>query len=134
MKRKPDDAKQLTRGLKRVVEVLWAAGAERVLVPYLLGGLSLVPEDGTTELDRRGVVVGEIPLLSMQPQGSCRMGGNAAESATDPLGALHDAPNVFVCDASLFPTSLGAPPQLTTAALADRTAHHIAANWAGLKA
>jgi choline dehydrogenase-like flavoprotein len=34
---------------------------------------------------------------------------------------------VFVADMSVFPTSLGAPPQITTAALADRTAHHIIA-------
>ena len=30
---------------------------------------------------------------------------------------------------SVFPTSLGAPPQITTAALADRTAHHMLERW-----
>jgi choline dehydrogenase-like flavoprotein len=35
---------------------------------------------------------------------------------------------------SVFPTSLGAPPQITTAALADRTAHHILARWSELAA
>ncbi len=33
-----------------------------------------------------------------------------------------------------FPTSLGAPPQITTAALGDRTAHYIKANWSTLSA
>jgi choline dehydrogenase-like flavoprotein len=30
---------------------------------------------------------------------------------------------------SVFPTSLGAPPQITTAALGDRTAHHLLERW-----
>jgi choline dehydrogenase-like flavoprotein len=33
---------------------------------------------------------------------------------------------------SVFPTSLGAPPQITTAALADRTARHILARGSEL--
>ena len=37
--------------------------------------------------------------------------------------------NLFVCDMSVFPTSLGAPPQISTAALADRTAHYIKDQW-----
>jgi choline dehydrogenase-like flavoprotein len=41
------------------------------------------------------------------------------------FGELHGVRGVFVADMSVFPTSLGAPPQITTAALADRSAHHI---------
>jgi choline dehydrogenase-like flavoprotein len=39
---------------------------------------------------------------------------------------------LFVADMSVFPTSLGAPPQITTAALADRTARHLVARWQAL--
>jgi choline dehydrogenase-like flavoprotein len=53
------------------------------------------------------------------------MGGDPTRSVVDSFGELHDAPGVFVADMSVFPTSLGAPPQITTAALADRTAHHL---------
>jgi hypothetical protein len=34
----------------------------------------------------------------------------------------------------VFPTSLGAPPQISTAAIADRTAQYIKANWEALTA
>lgn len=40
--------------------------------------------------------------------------------------------NPLVADMSVFPTSLGAPPQITTAALADGTAHHMLERWPDL--
>ena len=127
------DRRQLAAGLKHAVELLWASGAERVLVPYLDEPLSLKPGDGTAAIDRRGVHAGSIPITSTHPQSTCRMGGEPATSVVNSFGELHDAPGVFVCDMSVFPTSLGAPPQITTAALADRTAHHILERWPELR-
>lgn len=40
---------------------------------------------------------------------------------------LHDAPGVWIGDASAFPTSLGVNPMLTIMALARRTARRILA-------
>jgi choline dehydrogenase-like flavoprotein len=128
----PDERRQLGEALKHVVDVLWAAGAERVLVPYFDDPLALAPEDGTAEIDRRGVREGLLPLASTHPQSTCRMGGNPRNSVVGSFGELHHAPGVFVADMSVFPTSLGAPPQITTAALADRTAHHILSRWSEL--
>ena len=62
------------------------------------------------------------------------MGEDPARSVVNSYGELHDTAGVFVADMSVFPTSLGAPPQITTAALADRTAHHILERWAELAA
>jgi choline dehydrogenase-like flavoprotein len=125
----PQDRHQLTLGLKHVVEVLWAAGAERVLVPYRNGPLFLAPGDGLAEIDRRGIQEGQIPLVSTHPQSTCRMGGDPSASVVNSYGELHETRGVFVADMSVFPTSLGAPPQITTAALGDRTAHHILSRW-----
>jgi choline dehydrogenase-like flavoprotein len=60
------------------------------------------------------------------------MGGDPASSVVNAFGELHGLHGVFVADMSVFPTSLGAPPQITTAALADRTAHHIIARGSEL--
>jgi len=60
------------------------------------------------------------------------MGGDAKRSVVGAFGESHEVPGLFVADMSVFPTSLGAPPQITTAALADRTAHHIFERWSEL--
>ena len=63
------------------------------------------------------------------PQGGNRMGGRARESVVDSYGRFHGLQNLFVCDASIFPTSVGVNPQLTVMALALRTSQHIGDEW-----
>jgi choline dehydrogenase-like flavoprotein len=46
----------------------------------------------------------------------------------DGIGEAHNVRNLFVADASVFPTSVAVPAQLAVMALATRTAQHIAAN------
>jgi choline dehydrogenase-like flavoprotein len=75
------------------------------------------------------VKLGEIPVASTHPQSTCRMGGDPETSVVNAFGESHDVPGLFVADMSVFPTSLGAPPQITTAALADRTARHVLDRW-----
>lgn len=60
--------------------------------------------------------------------GTCRMGRDPARSVTDPWGRAHDHPNLYVADASLFPsTGGGESPSLTIAALALRAADRAVA-------
>lgn len=123
------DASQLAEGLVHCVEVLHAAGAREVLVPYYQDPLTLAPGDDLSAITRRSVRLGEIPVASTHPQSTCRMGGDPATSVVNAFGECHDVPGLFVADMSVFPTSIGAPPQITTAALADRTARHVLARW-----
>ncbi len=108
-------------------------GAERVIVPHRQDPLLLRPQDGTAEIERRGVREGAIGLSSSHPQSTCRMGADPARSVVNSWGELHDAEGIFVPDRSVFPTSLGVPPQITTAALADRTARHLQERWSELR-
>lgn len=75
------------------------------------------------------------PFDSRTPSHQCgtaRMGTEAATSVVDPYGRSHDHSNLFLCDASVLPTSAAVNPALTVAALALRTADHIvAADFAG---
>jgi choline dehydrogenase-like flavoprotein len=122
-----DDRRLLAQGMRHCAEVLFAAGAQRVVVPYLPEALVLERGADLSEIGRRPVREGRIAIASTHPQSTCRMGGDPARSVVNAFGELHGVRGVFVADMSVFPTSLGAPPQITTAALADRTAHHILA-------
>ncbi len=58
--------------------------------------------------------------------GGCRMGRDPKTSVLDPFCRSHDVPNLYVVDASVFPSSSEKNPTLTIMALATRTADHIA--------
>jgi choline dehydrogenase-like flavoprotein len=47
----------------------------------------------------------------------------------DPFCRTHDVENLFVVDASFFPSSAAVNPGLTIAAQALRVAEHIEATW-----
>ncbi len=64
--------------------------------------------------------------------GTVRMGDNPAKSVADGFGRTHDHVNLFLAGSGLFPTTGTANPTLTIAALALRSAAHIATEL-GLK-
>jgi choline dehydrogenase-like flavoprotein len=57
--------------------------------------------------------------------GTCRMGETADGGVVDADGRSFDIPNLWICDNSVFPSSLTANPGLTTMALSLRTADAI---------
>ncbi|OGV76612.1 MAG: hypothetical protein A3I83_02550 [Methylotenera sp. RIFCSPLOWO2_02_FULL_45_14] len=66
--------------------------------------------------------------------GSCRMGDNSQDSVVNAFGRAHECENLYITDASIFPsTGGGEAPSLTIFALALRTADHIAGEAVRLK-
>lgn len=64
-----------------------------------------------------------MPLGVLNHQcGTCRMGTDPASSVVDPQGRTHDVDNLFVADASVFPSSAASNPTLTIVANALRVA------------
>ena len=118
-------------GMKHCAEILFASGAKQVVAPYEVP-LSLRPGDDLRAIDRRGLRPNEIQIASTHPQSTCRMGEDRKRAVVDSWCRSHDFKNLFICDMGVFPSSLGAPPQITTAALADRSAHFIKDNWGSL--
>jgi choline dehydrogenase-like flavoprotein len=132
----PDDARLLAEGLVHSAQILFAGGAREVLIPYAIDPLLLGPKDDLAAITRRGVAQhgrNAIPLASTHPQSTCRMSGKPADGVVDAFGECHEVTGLFVADMSVFPTSLGAPPQITTAALADRTARHLLGRFGELR-
>jgi choline dehydrogenase-like flavoprotein len=68
------------------------------------------------------------PLLtSVHPMGSLPLGGDPRRSVVNPQGRHHHVAGLYVADGSLFPTSIGGPPQLTIYAAARKIARHLLA-------
>lgn len=59
------------------------------------------------------------------PCGTLRMGVDVGKSVVNADCRVHDVPNLWVTDASVFPTSMGVNPSLTIAANALRVADRI---------
>jgi glucose dehydrogenase len=60
--------------------------------------------------------------------GTCRMGDTPGESVVNRWGRAHEHPNLYITDASVFPTASTANPTITTAALALRAAGKMIAD------
>jgi choline dehydrogenase-like flavoprotein len=127
----PGDSKTMIEGMQSSAKILFAAGATKVItshrrrtVLYGLDDLHLIEEKGVGPMD--------INLGSGHPQGGNPMGGDPSKSVVDSNSRFNGYENLFVCDASVFPTSLGVNPQLTVMALATRAAERIGENWGRL--
>jgi choline dehydrogenase-like flavoprotein len=57
--------------------------------------------------------------------GTCRFGTDPKTSVLDPQNRTHEVDNLYVVDASFFPSSTGLNPSLTVAANALRVATHV---------
>ncbi len=118
------DGKKLLKGLKTVAEIFFAAGATKVITGHIqktvlesIADLSLI--------DERGSGLGSFRLASAHPQGGNRMGADKKTSVVNSYCRSHDIENLYICDASVFPTSLGVNPQLTVMTIASLAAKKI---------
>jgi hypothetical protein len=68
-------------------------------------------------------------LGSAHPQGGNRMGNDPKTCVVDSNCLVYGFKNLFVCDASVFPTAVGVNPQLTVMSLATIMAGRINKKW-----
>ncbi len=123
----PAVRRALARGTLASARIFFAAGARRVHVP--LAANPVVDSDQVERLERiideGRVRPGSLTVTAAHLQGGCAMGLTARDSVTDSYGRVHEAPWLFIADASLFPDSVEINPYLTIMALADRVAQRI---------
>lgn len=126
------DLAAIRDAVRRIAELYLAAGAREVLLPFF-GAPPVRARDGLAGLDAALAAARFEPftlsLSSVHPQGTCPLGADRRRSVVSPVGEMHGHRGLFVADASVFPTSIGVPPQVTTMALAVRTARHIVARY-----
>jgi choline dehydrogenase-like flavoprotein len=121
------DAAKLVRGTSLLCELLFEAGAKRILLPF--GGVGEIRSpDDLRRLLSRPVPKNRMEVVTVHLMGTARMGGDRARAVTDPHGLVYDAERLMVADASLFPTPIGVNPAETISALATRNAHFVIEN------
>lgn len=123
------DRAQMALGLREAARLLFAGGAREVVVP-LVPPLRLRSAD---EIDAQITPdqVGPFSpsLTAVHPMSTMWMGNDPRTSVVDARGKHHHLENLWVADGSLFPTSIGGPPQIPISAFGLRVGRHVASTW-----
>jgi len=118
------DADTLKKAMLISARILFAVGAKKVFTsttcfPQIK---SLVEVEKLQDLK---VDATQFLLMAFHPMGTCRMGTDPKKSVVNLDMQTHDLENLYIADASVFPTSLGVNPQETIWAFATKCAENI---------
>lgn len=105
------DRATIVRGVERLAELLFAAGARKVFVP--LPGAPALTRPAKLRARRR-----DLKLMAFHPLGT-------SAAVLDADFRVRGRDDLYVCDGSAVPTALGVNPQLTIMALATRLGEHL---------
>ena len=118
------DAHRMGFGVAIAAEVLLAAGAKQVY-PGLPGIDAISAHEDIEQIRERRIRPEHLRLTAFHPMGTVRMGRDEDATVVDPYGAHHEVQNLWVSDASTFPSCVAVNPQMTIMAFAKRTAERI---------
>jgi choline dehydrogenase-like flavoprotein len=120
-----DDRGALVEGLQVAGRIWFQAGAERVMPATFAWQEYRSPQE-LGDLPGRILESGDLLMTSAHPQG-----GNALGAVVDEDFRVRGIDNLYLCDASVFPTSVHVNPQLTVMGLAQYAARRIVGRPAG---
>lgn len=124
----------IRRGFRTMAEIQFAAGATRVM-PIHGGGAAYTRfADARDAIDRFELAPLVTPVVSAHVMGGAPLGPDPQRAVVDPHGRHHQLENLYVVDGSLFPTSIGANPQLSIYAFAGKLSTALAAELRGSEA
>ena len=114
------------RGYLSMAELQFSAGAQKVLpmsegMPYLSSW-----GEAKTAIENMSLAPLKTIVASAHVMGGCPMGEDKSLSMIDSYGQSHYLENLSVMDGSMFPTSLGANPQLSIYGIVARNATRLA--------
>lgn len=125
----------LRKGVYRAVRMMLSAGAEEVYIPSSEarrsdtppGHLVCIRNEAEAEeaVSKLRFQPGDTVLTSAHMQSSCKLGSTPANSVVGPDLRVWGVDNLYVCDSSIFPTSVGANPMQTIYTVAKMTADRL---------
>ncbi len=116
----------IRRAFHSMAEIQFAAGARAVLPLHADARYARTPRVARELIDGLDLTLYRTRLGSAHAMGGCAMGDDPRQSVVDSLGRHHQLDNLSIHDGSLFPTSIGANPQLSIYALCAKFAEELA--------
>lgn len=110
----------------RMAEAQFAAGAARVIPAHLDGHWCSSWAEAQAHIERLAYKKFRVSLFTAHLMGGCAMGEDERQSVTNSDGRHHQIENLSIFDGSLFPTSIGANPQLSIYGLIAKHASKLA--------
>ena len=105
------------RGLKKaylhIAEAQFAASATQVMPAHLYGEWSTSLEQAKRQIENLSYKKLHPTLFTAHLMGGCAMGEDVKTAVINSEGSHHHLANLSVFDGSMFPTSIGANPQLS---------------------
>ncbi|MGI9277979.1 MAG: GMC family oxidoreductase N-terminal domain-containing protein [Endozoicomonas sp.] len=114
------------RALLTMAEIQFAAGAESTLPLHLEADYVSTMAAARKQIDHLSLERYLTKIGSAHVMGGCAMSEDPGKGVVNSLGEHHQLENLSVIDGSVFPTSIGANPQLSVYGIAARFATHLA--------
>ncbi|MFQ5639194.1 MAG: GMC oxidoreductase [bacterium] len=125
LKLPPSDMKKLKAAIKRCSEIYLESGAEEILL-MTRNEMSLKSKADLKRIDREIKKHDDFLVLSTgHPMGGNAMSDDKDRGVVSTNFEVHGVEDLFVCDASVFPTSVKVNPQWTIMALAELCSEEI---------
>ena len=119
-----EDLARVVEGLELMGRIFFAAGAQRVM-PATFAYHEFTSEGSLDALSSYVRDNADLLLTTAHPQGGNPVGEPGEGGVVDADFRVHGFGNLYVCDASVFPSSVAVNPQLTVMGLAQYAAARI---------
>jgi len=114
------------RGLNVMLEMQFATGAKSARPAHKQAKHYMSWKEAKAAVANLNVVAHKTTVGSAHVMGGCPMGDDPKRSVAGVEGKFHHLDNLYVLDGSLFPTSIGANPQLSIYGLVYKLSSNLA--------
>jgi choline dehydrogenase-like flavoprotein len=123
-----EDKRHLLDGMRICAQMAFEAGAREVMLPIF--GMTTVKKKSELDfLDEGKLHASRIECTAFHPLGSAKMSSTPERGVVKPTGETWAVDNLFVCDGSVLPTSIGVNSQVPIMSVAMMLARGIAADF-----
>lgn len=123
------ELRSMAKGMEIISKMWFALGAKRIVSSHRKAMIIEKEGDIPKLVDKVLNDPKNLLLGSAHPQSGNRIGTDPGNSVVDSDCRVHGFQNLFVCDASVFPTAVGVNPQITVMTIASIISSRISKDW-----